>query len=158
MTDRFIINNCLTPQDRENLIRDCRPLLKKIEHCTAYQTDAPIRTYPQFETIHKKFDDIAQHHLKRELKPDKSWFIMTNGTNDQFLMHYHPVDYAAVYYINSFPNYKNGTIFEEDGFIEASENSMLLFPGHLRHSAPTFKEDFERYTMSLNWNFKTSHG
>ena len=158
MTDRFIINNCLTSQDRENLIRDCRPLLRKIKGCPAYQTDAPIRLYPQFETIHKKFDNIAQNCLKRELTPDKSWFILTNGRKDEFLMHHHPVDYAAVYYINSFPSFKNGTVFEEDGFVEASENSMLLFPGHLFHSAPLFEENFERYTMSLNWNFKTSHG
>ena len=158
MTDRFILNDCLTPQDRENLIRDCRPLLKRIENCIAYQTDAPIREYPQFETIHKKFDMLAEYYLKRELIPDKSWFIMTQGREDQVLMHYHPVDYAAVYYINSPPSFKNGTLFEEDGFIEAPENSMLLFPGHLRHTAPSFKEDFERYTMSLNWNFKTSHG
>ena len=69
---------------------------------------------------------------------------MTQGKKDQVLMHYHPVDYVGVYYMNSFPYFKNGTLFEQDGFVEAPLNSMVLFPGHLVHTAPPFKENFER--------------
>ena len=83
---------------------------------------------------------------------------MTQGKEDQYLMHNHPVDYVGVYYMNSHPSFINGTEFEEYGFVEVPENSMVLFPGHLMHTPPRFKcsEYFERYTMSLNWNFKRS--
>ena len=83
---------------------------------------------------------------------------MTQGKEDQYLMHNHPADYVGVYYMNSHPSFTNGTEFEEYGLVEVPENSMVIFPGHLMHTPPRFKcsEYFERYTMSLNWNFKRS--
>ena len=157
MDKKFIILDCLSNDLREKLLVDCKPFLKKVsDENPAYQSDAPLRQFSQFNIIHQIFDSLAKKYLERNLISDKSWFIMTQGKKDEVLMHYHPVDYVGVYYMNSFPYFKNGTLFEQDGFVEAPLNSMGLFPGHLVHTAPPFKENFERYTMSLNWNFKTT--
>tara|TARA_R100001510_G_C7625348_1_gene185312 strand:+ start:147 stop:566 length:420 start_codon:yes stop_codon:yes gene_type:complete len=137
------------------MLDDCKPFLRKLsEENPAYQSDAPLRQFSQFNVAHQIFDFLATKYLGKNLIPDKSWFIMTQGKEDQVLMHHHPVDYVGVYYMNTFPLFKNGTLFEQDGFVEAPLNSMVLFPGSLVHTAPPFKENFKRYTMSLNWNFK----
>ena len=161
MDKKFIVHDCLLPDHRKQLIEDCKPFLRRLsEKHPAYQSDAPLRKYTKFDSVHKTFDYIAQHCLQTELIPyeHSSWFIMTQGKEDQYLMHNHPVDYVGVYYMNSHPSFTNGTEFEEYGLVEVPENSMVLFPGHLMHTPPLFKcsEYFERYTMSLNWNFKRS--
>tara|TARA_B100001250_G_scaffold253826_1_gene218358 strand:+ start:1178 stop:1648 length:471 start_codon:yes stop_codon:yes gene_type:complete len=155
MDKKFILTDILPKEQREKLIEDCKPYLKKIDDDhPAYQSDAPIRNYPPFFNIHSIVDNLASKFLQIDLIPEKSWFIMTQGNDNQYLMHNHPVDYVAVYYMNSHSSFVNGTEFEIDGFIEAPENSMLLFPGHLNHTPPKFEANFERYSMSFNWNFK----
>ena len=159
MDKKFIVTDCLPPYHRKQLIENCKPFLRRLGNLhPAYQSDAPLREYSQFNLVFTIFDSMAQQYLQRELIPETSWFIMTQGKENEFVMHNHPVDYVAVYYMNSHPSFTNGTEFEEYGFVEAPENSMLLFPGNLVHSPPRFKcnEYFERYTMSFNWNFKTT--
>ena len=144
LNKKIIITDCLSNDLREKLLVDCKPFLRKLGNVyPAYQSDNNISIYPQFQLVHQIFHSLACKYLEEELLPERSWFIMTQGKENEFVMHNHPVDYVAVYYMNSHPSFTNGTEFEEYGFVEAPENSMLLFPGHLRHSAPTFKEDFE---------------
>ena len=159
MQEHFILTNFLPDEKRKKLIEDCKPFLKKLgnrgeKEFPSYQSDDDLRLYSQFHEMHFKADIFTQEYLQKKLIPEKSWFIMTQGKEDQYAMHNHPVDYVGVYYMNSHPSFKNGTEFEEYGFVEAPENSMLLFPGHLNHTPPKFEANFERYSMSFNWNFK----
>ena len=163
MQEHFILTNFLPDEKRKKLIEDCKPFLRQLapngkKNYPSYQSDDDLRLWPQFHEIHFMGDILAQEYLQKKLIPEKSWFIMTQGKEDQYSKHNHPVDYVGVYYMNSHPSFTNGTEFEEYGFVEAPENSMLLFPGHLYHSPPRFEKDcseyFERYTMSLNWIVK----
>jgi len=158
-TPHIILKNFLPDEKRKKLIEDCKPFLHSLskegeKEFPAYQSDDDLRLYSQFNEIHFKADIFVQEYLQKKLIPDKSWFIMTQGKPNQCSMHNHPVDYVGVYYMNSHSSFINGTEFEEYGLVEAPENSMVIFPGHLYHTPPQFKsnEYFERYTMSLNWN------
>jgi len=157
LNKKFIISDCLSDGLREKLLVDCKPFLGNCgNEYPAYQSRATLRNYPQFQLVHQILDSLACQYLEEKLLLERSWFIMTQGKENEFVMHNHPVDYVAVYYMNSHPSFTNGTEFEEYGFVEAPENSMLLFPGNLVHSPPRFKcnEYFERYTMSLDWNVR----
>ena len=160
MQEHFILTNFFPDNLRKKLIEDCKPFLKKLSEegkteFPAYQSDNDLRWFEQFSDIHYAADLCAQEYLQKKLRPDRSWCIMTQGKEDQYSMHNHPVDYVGIYYMNSHPSFANGTELKEYGFVEAPENSMLLFPGHLYHSPPRFEKDcseyFERYTMSFNW-------
>ena len=61
------------------------------------------------------------------------------------------VSFASVYYLQTLPFFSNGTLFE-DRFVRAPQNSMIIFPAHLVHTAPTSPFRFDRYTLSLNLN------
>ena len=155
MDKKLIVPNCLSDDVREKLIEDCKPFLRNCgKGFPAYQSDAPLRNYPQFQEVFHIFDFLASQHLEEELLPEHSWFIMTEGKEEHSVMHDHPTDYVGVYYMNSHPSFPNGTEFEEYGLVEVPENSMVLFPGHLVHRPPVFNQKFERYTMSLNWSLR----
>ena len=170
MHELFLLTNFFPDDKRKNLIEECKPLLGRlgfkyvndggeIVH-PAYQSEGDLRWFEQFSDIHYAADLCAQEYLQKKLRPDRSWFIMTQGKEDQYLMHNHPVDYVGIYYMNSHPSFSNGTEFEEYGLVEVPENSMIIFPGHLYHSPPRFEKDcseyFERYTMSFNWFVETT--
>ena len=157
LNKKIIITDCLSNDLREKLLVDCKPFLRKLGNdYPAYQSDNNISNYPQFQLVHQIFHSLSCKYLEEELLLEGSWFIMTEGKEEQSIMHDHPADYVGVYYMNSHPSFPNGTEFEEEGLVEAPENSMVLFPGHLVHSPPRFKcnEYFERYTMSLDWNVR----
>ena len=165
MQEHFILTNFLPDEKRKKLIEDCKPFLQNLSNkgekeFPAYQSDCDLRLYPQFHEMHFRADTLAKEYLQKELIPELSWFIMTQGKEDQYMMHNHPVDYVGVYYMNSHPSFINGTEFEEYGLVEVPENSMVIFPGHLMHTPPKFEKDcseyFERYTMSINWIVKTT--
>ena len=58
-------------------------------------------------------------------------------------------EWVAVYYIKTQPYFDNGTEFEH-GVIKTPQNSLLLFPASLNHTAPTSPFRFDRYTMALD--------
>ena len=153
---KVIITDCLSDDLREKLLIDCKPFLRNLgEDYPSYQSDNDIKDYPQFQLVHQIFHSLACKYLKEKLLLGRSWFLMIEGKEEQSIMHNHPYDYVGVYYMNSHPSFPNGTEFEEEGFVEVPENSMVLFPGHLVHRPPVFNQKFERYTMSLDWNLST---
>ena len=153
---KFIILDCLSDDLREKLLVDCKPFLRNLgDDYPSYQSDDILTHYPQFLLVHQIFHSLASKYLKEKLFLKRSWFLMTEGKEEQSIMHNHPHDYVGVYYMNSHPSFPNGTEFEEEGLVEVPENSMVLFPGHLVHRPPVFNQKFERYTMSLDWNLST---
>ena len=95
----------------------------------------------------------------------KSWVNWTNGDKKDVCWHTHPdADYSAVWYLKTpLPFFNNGTLISEDNsktrdrkrdrkdkFYKASQNSLLLFPGRMNHTAPLSPFRFHRYTLALN--------
>ena len=155
-----LIKNILKEEERKKLIKDCKPLLLDLGPDFPGKQSQPLRPklsfwQPelQFERIHKIFLSHAENVIKESLEWDISWFFFTKGKIKNNHWHNHPVDYAGVYYMKTFPFFSNGTLFK-DRFIKAPQNSLLIFPGHLYHTAPSSPLPFDRYTMSLNWNIK----
>tara|TARA_X000000950_G_scaffold275765_1_gene362636 strand:- start:822 stop:1322 length:501 start_codon:yes stop_codon:yes gene_type:complete len=151
--DKIVIKNVLTSDQRKRLIKECKPYLKDFgEDFPGRQSSPLLFNHPQFKWAHKLFHEIASKELRIPLQWDCSFFNETNGNKKSIMWHNHPVDYVGVYYMKiPFPFFSNGTLFEE-GLVKAPQNSLLLFPGHIRHTCPTSPLRFKRYTMALNWN------
>ena len=157
------IKNVLTNKKRKQLIEDCQPLLydsdqlRRIYNPTLFyagkQTLSNLQFKPQFQPIITYFVDIIckESGLDLELQEGKCWINSTDGKKENINWHVHTSDYAVVYYIKTLPFFNNGTLFR-NGFIKAPQNSLLIFPAHLEHSAPTCPFQFERYTLSFNLN------
>ena len=148
-----LIENILKEEERKKLIKDCKPLLLDLGPDYPGKQSPPLQPELQFERIHKIFLSNAENVIRESLEWDISWFLLTHGKRKNIYWHNHPVDYAGVYYMKTFPFFSNGTLFK-DRFIKAPQNSLLIFPGHLYHTAPTSPFSFDRYTMSLNWKLK----
>jgi len=80
----------------------------------------------------------------------KSWVNWTNGDKREMCWHTHDSDYAGVWYLKTpVPFFSNGTIIE-DKFYRAPQNSLLLFPGHMKHTAPSSPLRLDRYTLGMD--------
>ena len=42
------------------------------------------------------------------------------------------------FYMKTIPYINSGTLFEEEGFVRMKQNSMLLFPGWVKHGTPSY--------------------
>ena len=83
----------------------------------------------------------------------RSWINWTDGRKSQELWHTHSKefgDFVMVYYIKTpLPFFSNGTLFREK-FVRSPQNSLLLFPNHLEHTAPTSPFRMHRYTLGVD--------
>ena len=81
----------------------------------------------------------------------RAWVNWTNGEKEQINWHTHPnSDVSLVYYMDiPLPFFSNGTLFR-DKFIKVPQNSLLLFPSSMEHTAPPSPLRFDRYTMALS--------
>tara|TARA_B100000029_G_scaffold62310_1_gene55884 strand:- start:333 stop:824 length:492 start_codon:yes stop_codon:yes gene_type:complete len=160
------IKNLLPEERRKKLIEDLKPLLvSSLEMGFFYggkfagkQTHATLYELPVFRSLMDEILEVIKEKTQLDLVVDKAWANWTNGDSNDIGWHSHTdVDYASVYYIKtSFLN--NGTMFK-DGFVKAPQNSLLVFPSHLEHTAPTYRRNnpfrFDRYTMSMDLNIRT---
>ena len=81
---------------------------------------------------------------------ERSWINWTNGDKKDIGWHRHDADLSVVYYIKiPLPLFSNGTLFR-DGFVKAPQNSLLIFPSHLEHTAPSSPFRFDRYTLAMD--------
>ena len=156
------IRNVLTNKKRKQLIEDCQPFLYDSDQMKRMYD--PIKYFPGKQTLPNlhgktKFKDIITYFIDTIRKeseldlefPGKCWINWTNGKKTDISWHTHPSDYAVVYYIKTLPFFNNGTLFR-DGLVKAPQNSILVFPAHLEHTAPSCPFRFERYTLSFNLN------
>ena len=158
----MIINlrNVLTNKKRKQLIEDCQPFLydsdqikrmhDSIKYFPGKQTLPNLHGKTKFKDIIDRFTNLSVKKYGFDLQPEKCWINWTNGKKENISWHTHPTDYALVYYIQT-PFFSGGTLFRER-FIKAPQNSMLVFPAALEHSAPRALFPCDRYTLALNLN------
>ena len=158
MMEGLLIKNVLSNKERKKLIKDCQPLLEDFgERFPGKQTRPYIHKDPRFfEPMVTMMKRIHQETGKNFIIK-KSWINYTNGSKKDKDWHDHldVVDrgagYIMVYYIKiPLPFFSNGTLFREEGFIKAPQNSILIFPPHLKHATPTSPFRLDRYTMSMD--------
>ena len=151
------IYNVLSGEDRKKIIKEAKPYLRewsavhpgKQTHCSLHEATS----YFSFivETIVLKMNQKTGLNLV----PVRSWINWTNGKKKDIAWHDHldsGADYSLVFYIKTpFPFFSNGTLFKH-GFVRAPQNSALLFPSDLVHTAPSSPLRLSRYTLAMNLN------
>ena len=154
-----LIHNVLSNKDRKKLIKDCQPLLQDFgEGFPGKQTSSTLHLHFNFISPIKDMIRIIVKETGLDLVvADKAWINWTNGSKKDIAWHRHPeCDYASVYYIKTpIPFFSNGTVFK-DGLVRAPQNSMIIFPAHLLHTAPSSPFRFGRYTMAINLNIRNN--
>ena len=154
----YKFHNVLSNQERKKLIKDCQPLLQDLgEEYPGKQTKCGLHLHPDFLSPIKDMVRIIFKETGLDLVvADMAWINWTNGSKKDVAWHTHECDYALVYYIKTpLPFFSNGTLFE-DGFVRAPQNSMIIFPAHLIHTAPSSPFRFDRYTMAINLNIRNN--
>ncbi len=159
-----IIKNVLTNEERKTLLKDVQPLLVDGTTLAAFYQYSD-RSYPgkqTYDTLHlhphyiptlNYMVELISKEVGKNFVLNKAWVNLTNGKSKDLAWHHHRMDceYAAVYYMKIFPLFSNGTLFR-DGLVKAPQNSILVFPADLDHTAPSSPLRFDRYTMALNLN------
>ena len=154
----WLIKNLLSRKIRKEFIKKTDPLLLHIN-------DYPDRVYPGKQTkpdLHLNSDpfvrDVIMHiansaamTLETQVELESSWVNWTNGKKKDINWHIHNADYALVYYMKILPFFDNGTLFKHE-FIKVSQNSALIFPAAMTHTAPSCPFHFDRYTLAMNLN------
>ena len=162
----YLIKNVLADDERKKLIADSRPLLKHGKQLSEYfktdnkfpgkQTFSDLYLNSKFTFSFNHMVDMIFKETGLNLEIRAAWVNCTNGKNKDMCWHSHRHDYALVYYMKTFPFFSNGTLFREPiGFVKAPQNSLILFPGRLEHTAPSSLFRFSRYTVAMNLNIRT---
>lgn len=92
-----------------------------------------------------------QHVYGQQYYIQKSWVNWTNGKKRDMAWHNHPTSVlSAVYYLQTTRFFNQGTLFEHYGKVWAPQNSIVVFPSTLMHSAPSCILPLNRYTIALD--------
>ena len=166
----YLLENILTDRERKKIVKDVQPLLlggkelqqriPDMEYKPGKHTLAELYSHPDFREVQQRIIDqinayfysLSLFAAEDRVKVDvhKSWIFSTRGQEE--FWHTHPeADWAAVYYIKTVPFFDNGTLFRS-GLFKAPQNSLLVFPANLEHTAPSCPFRSERYTLSMNHN------
>ena len=172
MSNIYNIRNIFKENERKNYLKIIKPLILSDEEVQKRWNLKGDLFYPGKQSLpnlqyliplkpfHKRILEVIKEMTGIDVLVQGSWANWTNGNTKDVAFHTHdPSDYAVVYYLKtSFFN--DGTIFEDKGFIKAPQNSILFFPAHLKHSAPTFWRNnpfrLSRYTVACNLGVKKS--
>ena len=158
----YLIKNVLADDERKKLIADSRPLLKHGKQLSEYfktdnkfpgkQTFSDLYLNSKFTFSFNHMVDMILRETGLNLEIKGAWVNWTNGKKKDIAWHSHNRhDYALVYYMKTFPFFSNGTLFKH-GFVRAPQNSALLFPSDLVHTAPSSPLRLSRYTLAMNLN------
>ena len=155
MNEIFLTKDVLTEPQRKKLLEDLKPFLKYFPGAPGRQSNQDLHLCSQFNLIFERFLTIATGMVGEPLRwgakrQTVSFFNETIGKKEDITWHSHPSDFSGVYYIKTFPFFSNGTLFR-DGFFEAPQNSLIIFPSCLEHTAQSSPLRFKIYTMGLNW-------
>jgi hypothetical protein len=160
----IVIENILHKSERVDLINKSKKMLidgeelRKKYSLLFYpgkQTDPNLHLLEEFKIFHKKILRKIKEKSDLDFQIKKSWVNFSNGSD--VCWHDHNCNYALVYYAKTIPFINNGTIFKDNIKVNVKQNSMLLFPGSLVHSAPKFKIPFDRYTLAMELDFFRSY-
>ena len=153
-----LIEDIFTTNERQLILEGIQPLLVEGDSLSMIyfnekgrfrgrQTHATFHLNLGFKWVHERFIDNIKQQTNLDLEIARSWVNFTNGSQD-LNYHTHPHDYSSVYYLKTLPFINSGTMFEKK-FVRASQNSMLLFPSDLSHSAPHSLLRYNRNTIAL---------
>ena len=158
-----LIKRIFTRKERREFIKKVDPLL---EENSSYLHDIAPGKYPGRQTLpdlHLNSNFKFEHDrlMKRildktgfHMEIDKSWVNRTDCSKKDINWHNHNnCPYTCVYYLKTIPFFTSGSMFRH-GFVRAPENSLLLFPGSVEHTIPTFPLRFGRYTLAMDLHFK----
>jgi hypothetical protein len=158
MNDISVISDIFTEEERNLFIKNIQPLLVSGEKFgysdrsyPGKQTHPTLHLHLDFVDIHKILLIRIKEDVGLNLKIYKSWVNWTNGKVKEH-WHNHPCSWTGVYYMKTFPFLNNGTLFESK-FIRVPQNSLLLFPGDLMHTAPKFPFGLDRYTWAMEFEY-----
>tara|TARA_R100000008_G_scaffold55726_1_gene34228 strand:- start:194 stop:736 length:543 start_codon:yes stop_codon:yes gene_type:complete len=166
----ILINNIISDEERERLIEVSKPLLiSGAELGRMYggadypgnQTLSNLHHNPEFDYLHKEMLKCIKKESGMDLEIVKSWVNWTDGNKKDINWHLHHCTYACVYYMKTNPFLTSGTLFDlvinkrkRKKFVKGSQNSLMLFPGHVLHTAPSSFLRRDRYTLACNLEFK----
>tara|TARA_B100000287_G_C20285223_1_gene643668 strand:+ start:82 stop:624 length:543 start_codon:yes stop_codon:yes gene_type:complete len=158
----LVIKNIFTNEQRKDLIEYCQPLLLDQEAMVKStgrfnskfpgKQTLPLEDCLEFMWAKRIIVDTLLDKMGWFFKINSSWINWTNGKARDITWHRHyDVPYSAVYYIKTFPLFSNGTLFRRPiGFVKAPQNSIMVFPSNLEHTAPSSPLPFSRYTMAFD--------
>ena len=128
-------NNVFSKKEKSKLFYDSLPHLKSWD------------SHPGLQTGDKMHNVVNIPHIKY-FTYEKCWVNYTDvNFPDREFWHTHPCKRAGVYYFNDCP----GTVFQGKFGkfqLEGNSNSIITFPGTLRHTAPVNKSG-ARYTIAF---------
>ena len=152
----YIIKNVFTDGQRHKLIKDCQPLLLQWgKKFPGRQTHAELHLHPDFTSSMNDILGIVYKEIGLSLVISKSWANWTNGNKKDIAWHIHPSQYSLVYYMKTpLPFFSNGTLFRK-GLFKAPQNSIIVFPGSMEHTAPSSPFRFNRYSLAMELNIRT---
>ena len=168
----LILKNVLTNKQRKKLLEDCKPLLQTSDQLKALYNSAPGVKYAGKQTTSMLHENLiflkpitsmmkrVHKETGRNFTIRKSWINWTNGNKKDITWHDHEkggAAYSCVYYMKTFPLFSNGTLFE-DGLFKAPQNSLLIFPSNIKHTAPSSPLPFSRYTWAFDLNILNRNG
>ena len=156
----YRINNVFDNEKRKDILERSKKYLRDHKEFVDSGDLHPELRLPGKQTspnLHKKIPfandilKVIKNNLDLDLVVINSWVNWTDGNKKDLNWHNHKAfDYAGVYYLRiPFPFFNNGTLCE-DKFYKASQNSLLLFPGRMNHTAPSSPFRFHRYTLAMN--------
>ena len=154
----YRIDNVFDNEKRKDILERSKKYLRDHKQFVDLENMPPEIRLPGKQTppdLHKKIPfandilKVIKNNLDLDFAVISSWVNWTNGKKKDVYWHTHNSHYAAVYYLKTpLPFFSNGTLFE-DKFYKAPQNSILLFPGHMRHTAPTSLFRLDRYSLGM---------
>ena len=155
-----VIKNVFTEDQRKKFVKEAKPLIQDGETLNMFygrfktpakQSHLTVHLIPEFRFYHTHILDLIKKEMGLDLKCIRSWINLTNGYKKDILWHAHnEYDYSMVYYMQTFPFFSNGTLFE-DRFIKVPQNGLLIFPSNIPHTAPSSPFRMERYTIAMDF-------
>lgn len=147
----YVINHILTNKERIELIKKCKPFLKKDENFPASQTHPSLHNEKELEYFYNIFIDKIRTKLEKNFSIFTSWVNEDIGRKEDIFWHKHSgVDYTCIYYMRTLPFFNSGTLFK-DKFVRVKQNSFLIFPGDILHGTPSYPfHFFKRYTLVID--------
>tara|TARA_B100000287_G_scaffold353240_1_gene342957 strand:- start:47 stop:595 length:549 start_codon:yes stop_codon:yes gene_type:complete len=160
-----VVEGIFTEKQRKKILEECKPLLidgdilslRKAGKTGLYpgkQSYPTVHLHPDFKWVFAHIVEMIRQTFRAELKVDGAWFNWTNGDAKYINWHNHwPHDYSAVYYLKTNRFFGSGTLFADYGYVKAKQNSLVLFPSHLVHSAPVQPKfvRYDRYALAMDF-------
>ena len=160
--DSLLIKDVLTDRQRKYVLKYSIPLLiegneisKRLSNSKIFpgkQTRSNLHELPYFNEIHSIFLKYIRQSTNHDYTITKSWVNWTNGSKKDICWHNHEREckLSAVYYLKTpLPFFSNGTLFRT-GLVKTPQNSLLIFPSYMEHTAPSSPFRFSRYTLAMN--------